>query len=273
VVNKFAFSPFGETGSISASGFGYTGQRYDAEIGLYNYKARYYAPAIGRFLQPDPIGTAGGMNLYSYVGNDAVNLTDALGLEAGLGGSGQQGTYVVDWINPLNWFTQPAYGATDNGRRPVDWNLSGKNSVTTAPSSVTSISTEGHRGYLTDANQWLGFAEGNRLSILNLSRMVDSPLAELLACHSAEAAPGSAPWTSTAGKLAQASGSWVVGYQGNVSYESDLSYRMNWITQERIPTRAVLFDPYGNPVTSFSTPMAQASWAQAQAYATSKLFD
>jgi len=83
ILNKFVYSPFGETSSISASNFGYTGQRYDSEIGLYNYKARYYSPSIGRFLQPDPIGYGGGdLNLYSYVGNDGGNLTDPMGLQA-----------------------------------------------------------------------------------------------------------------------------------------------------------------------------------------------
>jgi hypothetical protein len=38
-----------------------------------------YSPALGRFLQPDPIGYAGGSNLYAYVGNDPVNLTDPHG--------------------------------------------------------------------------------------------------------------------------------------------------------------------------------------------------
>jgi RHS repeat-associated protein len=78
--NKYLFSPFGESVSVSASGYGFTSQRYDAEIGLYNYKARFYSPSIGRFLQPDPIGfAAGDLNLYSYVGNDPLNLTDPSG--------------------------------------------------------------------------------------------------------------------------------------------------------------------------------------------------
>jgi RHS repeat-associated protein len=68
VLNIYKYGPFGETASLTGTPFGFTGQRYDSEIGLYNYKARYYSPAIGRFLQPDPIGMAGGMNLYSYVG-------------------------------------------------------------------------------------------------------------------------------------------------------------------------------------------------------------
>ena len=32
-----------------------------------------YAPVLGRFLQPDPIGYAGGKSLYAYVGNDPLN--------------------------------------------------------------------------------------------------------------------------------------------------------------------------------------------------------
>ncbi len=88
VLNRYKYGPFGETPSLTGTPFGYTGQRYDSEVGLYNYKARIYSPAIGRFLQPDPIGfSAGDMNLYTYVGNDAVNMIDSAGLTVGAGGN------------------------------------------------------------------------------------------------------------------------------------------------------------------------------------------
>jgi RHS repeat-associated protein len=55
---------------------------------LWHYKARVHEPELGRFLQPDPIGVEGGINLYAYVGNDPVNFTDPLGLMEPIYGSG-----------------------------------------------------------------------------------------------------------------------------------------------------------------------------------------
>jgi RHS repeat-associated protein len=79
-LSKIGYSPYGN--SIGATPpFGYTGQRIDPETnGLYYYRARHYSPAWGRFLQTDPIGYAGGVNQYAYVGNDPLNLVDPLGV-------------------------------------------------------------------------------------------------------------------------------------------------------------------------------------------------
>ncbi|MBK6424616.1 MAG: RHS repeat-associated core domain-containing protein [Gemmatimonadetes bacterium] len=55
------------------------GREYDGESGLYYMRARYYDPALGRWISEDPIGTAGGLNVYAYAGNDPVNLTDSPG--------------------------------------------------------------------------------------------------------------------------------------------------------------------------------------------------
>jgi RHS repeat-associated protein len=60
--------------------FQYTGQAWMAP-GIYNYRARAYAPQLGRFLQTDPIGYAAGPNVYGYVGGDPVNLSDPSGTD------------------------------------------------------------------------------------------------------------------------------------------------------------------------------------------------
>jgi RHS repeat-associated protein len=59
----------------------YTGREFDGETGQYNYRARYYDPQAGRFLNTDPAENDAD-NLYRYVGNNAPNLTDPSGMGA-----------------------------------------------------------------------------------------------------------------------------------------------------------------------------------------------
>jgi RHS repeat-associated protein len=49
---------------------------------LYDYGLRWYHPDQGRFINRDPIGEQGGLNLYAFVGNDPVNNWDLLGMDS-----------------------------------------------------------------------------------------------------------------------------------------------------------------------------------------------
>jgi RHS repeat-associated protein len=59
--------------------FLFQGRRYDPETGLYYYRARYYSPTTGRFLQNDPKGYVDGPNLYVALGGNPANLVDPRG--------------------------------------------------------------------------------------------------------------------------------------------------------------------------------------------------
>jgi RHS repeat-associated protein len=83
VKTQYNYSPFGATeviGEALDNPFQYTGRENDGDTGLYYYRARYYSPEMGRFISEDPIGLAGGINMYSYVGNSPLNWIDPLGL-------------------------------------------------------------------------------------------------------------------------------------------------------------------------------------------------
>jgi RHS repeat-associated protein len=79
----YEYSVYGQVGVWQPNHpnrFMFTGREFDQETGLYYYRARYYNPQIGRFLQTDPIGYGDGLNLYAYCDNNPLNYADPLGL-------------------------------------------------------------------------------------------------------------------------------------------------------------------------------------------------
>ncbi len=89
VVERYSYDSYGMPKQSLGfrNSYAYTGREWDKETGLYYYRARYYDPMEGRFIQKDPIGFRGGINIYAYVQNNPVNFVDPFGLW-GLGAIG-----------------------------------------------------------------------------------------------------------------------------------------------------------------------------------------
>jgi RHS repeat-associated protein len=146
--------------AVSGKIFRYCGKECDNLTSLYYYGARYYASWMGRWISADPLGTADGLNLYCYVGDNPVSYADPDGTTkkpVDQGGSGSGGNSapqpnlgalrvnpVIDYVhnNPgKTWFASSAIGTG------VVWNLLGLQFAThvTMPGNYAKIKKEGLR--------------------------------------------------------------------------------------------------------------------------------
>ncbi|TCW62914.1 RHS repeat-associated core domain-containing protein [Burkholderia sp. SRS-25] len=77
----------------------FAGHQYDQATGLHYNRFRTYSPVLRRYLQSDPIGQSGGVNVYAYSANPLVQV-DVLGLScdppAGKAAEGPEGHHVED---------------------------------------------------------------------------------------------------------------------------------------------------------------------------------
>jgi len=95
ILNESDYSPYGVEIPITSGDsnrYKFTGKERDAESGLDDFGARYYASTMGRFLTPDPlaghVSDPQTLNRYAYVRNNPLNLTDPTGLDFNLTCSG-----------------------------------------------------------------------------------------------------------------------------------------------------------------------------------------
>ena len=85
LVARYVYEPFGSLigagGSLAeANTMRFSSKEYDPKAGLYYFGFRFYEPNLQRWLNHDPLGEEGGINLYGFVSNDPVNSFDPFGL-------------------------------------------------------------------------------------------------------------------------------------------------------------------------------------------------
>ena len=114
IVERYSYTPYGQATTFDAAyqnpgftshvgnPFTFTGRELDAETGLMHFRARYYDPLKGRFLQRDPLGYVDGMNLSEYVRSNPVNRRDPFGGDDGIIESFIEDS-VQGLLDKINW--------------------------------------------------------------------------------------------------------------------------------------------------------------------------
>jgi RHS repeat-associated protein len=102
---RYDYDPYGRATKVSGdkeSIFGFTGHLAHAASGSTLAPLRVYDAGLGRWISQDPIGLAGGSNLYSYVGGNPVNFMDPMGLQTtgGTQPTGTPGGGIPPWLAP-----------------------------------------------------------------------------------------------------------------------------------------------------------------------------
>ena len=114
------------------------GQIFDAESGLSQNRNREYNPRGGRYMQSDPIGLAGGINTYGYVGGNPLSYTDPTGLSGVAAAGVATGAAALALCNAVpacqRKLQQLAQQCVDSAGRLKDWMRSeGADSATPPP--------------------------------------------------------------------------------------------------------------------------------------------
>jgi len=174
VVNSYTYLPFGEkTTSITgvSNPFTYVGEFgvMDEGSGLYFMRNRWYSPALGRFVQQDPIGLAGGTNLYRYSTNNPLISMDPNGTCPG-----DQDRTFVDDISDFGSSTSGRalnvgsglIGLIPGGKMALVGHVAGQ--IGMVPTEGSLVTNGAHR-------DWVGVIHDGGMLAANMSSFIPHP--------------------------------------------------------------------------------------------------
>jgi RHS repeat-associated protein len=141
IAARYEYDPYGnnaldplnaaQSGTYAATNaFRFSTKPFDAETGLSYFGYRYYAPGMGRWVNRDPIGEGGGINLLSAVDNDPNNKIDSNG-QFPIWIPIVFGYAMVEWCNApapgdaqyTGWNTQAMQDAANVGSMAAGWGM------------------------------------------------------------------------------------------------------------------------------------------------------
>ena len=118
VAGDLFYTPFGEPMGETINQidhnqpFGFSTKRADFASGLLYFGYGFYVPHMERWLNWDPIGINGGLNIYAYVGNNSLTYFDPDGLKSSFGVGGQIGSTTVGISGGYRWNSGAQWGQT-----------------------------------------------------------------------------------------------------------------------------------------------------------------
>jgi RHS repeat-associated protein len=161
--------------------FRFSTKYLDQETGLLYYGYRYYQPESGRWLGRDPIHERGGKNLYGFVNNDSIRLTDRLGLN----NNPPESVSAACCGNPITIFTPATHCCCKaNGTTCAGDNDIGSKVVAKAP---IASGIQRHQydlpsmpGAPAQVHQWVSWPGGSAQANAGYSGKVESPVPPLM---------------------------------------------------------------------------------------------
>jgi RHS repeat-associated protein len=112
IVAKYQYDPYGNllgmAGPLAeANTYRFSSKQWHANAGLYYYGFRYYEPNLQRWLNRDPIGESGGLNLFAFLENSPNNLVDPWGQSSSNPG-GTAGSCTPEYWEIMKWLAEEA---------------------------------------------------------------------------------------------------------------------------------------------------------------------
>ena len=159
----------------------FQGQYYDAETGLHYNTFRYYDPEIGRFVSQDPIGLAGGMNLYRYAPNP-IHWIDPWGwcsTKLGKNMGARAGDEMANHhLVPEELIKDPEFAAMFSRLKKMGWNPDGAPNGVFLPGNESMAEATGMPGHWSNHPEYTDAVRGQVEKLNNMApNLSDTQLA------------------------------------------------------------------------------------------------